>query len=49
LWLVIAVAVIVLILGVFLVGPLGLFILGPAVIAIWLAASATAAGPAAGA
>jgi hypothetical protein len=49
LWLVIAIAVVLVILGVFFLGPLGLFILLPAIIAIWLAASATAAGPAAGA
>jgi hypothetical protein len=49
LWLVAAVAVIVVILGVVFLGPLGLFILLPALLAIWIAASATAAGPAAGA
>ncbi len=49
LWFVVAVAVVVVILGVFLLGPLGLFILVPAVVAVWLAAGATAAGPAAGA
>lgn len=49
LWLVIAVAAVVVVLGVIFLGPLGLFILLPAVIAIWLAASVTAAGPAAGA
>jgi hypothetical protein len=50
LWIVIAIAFVVVILGVVLLGPLGLFILVvPALIAIWLAAGATAAGPAAGA
>lgn len=49
LWLVVAVAAIVVVLGVVFLGPLGLFILLPALLAIWIAASATAAGPAAGA
>lgn len=49
LWFVVAVAVVIVILGVFLLGPLGLFILLPAIVAIWLAAGATASGPAAGA
>jgi hypothetical protein len=49
LWLVIAIAVVVVILGLIFLGPLGLFILLPALIAIWIAASVTAAGPAAGA
>jgi len=49
LWVVAAVAVIVVILGVLFLGPLGLFILLPALLAIWIAASATASGPAAGA
>jgi hypothetical protein len=49
LWFVIAVAVVIVILGVFLLGPLGLFIVLPALVAVWLAAGATAAGPSAGA
>jgi hypothetical protein len=49
LWLVIAVAAVVVVLGVLFLGPLGLFILVSALVAIWVAASATAAGPAAGA
>lgn len=49
LWVVIAVAVLVVIVGVFLLGPLGLAIVVPAVIVIWLAAGASAGGPAAGA
>jgi len=48
LWAVIAVSAIAVILGVFLLGPFGLAILVPAVIVIWLAAGASAAGPAAG-
>jgi hypothetical protein len=49
LWVVVAMAVIVLVLGVLFLGPLGLFILLPALLAIWIAAGATASGPAAGA
>ena len=49
LWVVIAIAAVVVVLGVLFLGPLGLFILLPALVAIWVAASATAAGPAAGA
>jgi hypothetical protein len=49
LWVVVAAAVVVVILGVFFLGPLGLFILLPALIAIWIAASVSAAGPATGA
>jgi hypothetical protein len=49
LWLVVAVAVVVVILGVFFLGPLGLFILLPAVLAIWIAAGVSSAGPATGA
>jgi hypothetical protein len=49
LWVVIAVGAVAVVLGVLFLGPLGLFILLPALVAIWIAASATAAGPAAGA
>jgi hypothetical protein len=49
LWAVIAVAVVVVVLGVFLVGPFGLIIVIPALLAIWFAIGFTAGGPAAGA
>jgi hypothetical protein len=49
LWMVIIVAVVATVLGVFLVGPLGLIILIPALSAIWFAIGMTAGGPAAGA
>jgi hypothetical protein len=49
LWLVIAVAVVVVIIGVFLLGPFGLFILVPAVLTVWFVAGLAAGGPAAGA
>jgi hypothetical protein len=49
LWLVLAVAVIVVIVGVFLLGPFGLFILVPAVLMVWFVAGLAAGGPAAGA
>jgi hypothetical protein len=49
LWVVIAVAVVVVVLGVFLVGPFGLIIVIPALFAIWFAIGFTAGGPAAGA
>jgi hypothetical protein len=49
LWVVIAVAVVVVILGVFLIGPFGLIIVVPALLAIWFAIGFTAGGPAAGA
>lgn len=42
-------ALLAVILGVFMLGPLGLFIVVPAVIGIWLVAGASATGPAAGA
>jgi hypothetical protein len=46
---VIIVAVVATVLGVFLLGPLGLIILIPALFAIWFAIGMTAGGPAAGA
>jgi len=46
LWVVIAVVVV---LGMFLIGPLGLIIAIPALLAIWFAVGFTAGGPAAGA
>jgi hypothetical protein len=46
LWVVIAVVVV---LGMFLIGPLGLIIVIPALLAIWFAVGFTAGGPAAGA
>jgi hypothetical protein len=49
LWVVIAVAIMVVVLGVFLVGPFGLIIVIPALLAIWFAVGFTAGGPAAGA
>jgi hypothetical protein len=49
LWAVIAVAVVVVVLGLFLIGPLGLIIVIPALLAIWFAVGFTAGGPAAGA
>lgn len=49
LWVAIAVAAVVVIVGVFLLGPLGLLILIPALIAVWFAAGAAAGGPATGA
>ena len=49
LWVVIAVAIVVVVLGMFLVGPFGLIIVIPALLAIWFAVGFTAGGPAAGA
>jgi len=49
LWVVVAVAILIVVVGVFLVGPFGLFILVPAVLVVWFAAGAAAGGPAAGA
>jgi Na+/pantothenate symporter len=49
LWVVIAVAIVVVVLGMFLIGPLGLIIVIPALLAIWFAVGFTAGGPAAGA
>lgn len=49
LWLVIVVAVVAVVVGIFLLGPLGLGIVVPAVIAIWVAAAVASGGPALGA
>ncbi len=49
LWVVIAVAVVVVVLAMFLVGPFGLIIVIPALLAIWFAIGLTASGPATGA
>jgi hypothetical protein len=49
LWLVIVVAVVVVVASLFLVGPFGLIIVIPALLAIWFAVGFTAGGPAAGA
>jgi len=49
LWLVIAVAIAVVIVGVFVLGPFGLFILVPAVLMIWFVSGLAAGGPATGA
>jgi hypothetical protein len=46
---VVAVAIVVVVLGVFLVGPFGLIIVIPALLATWFAVGFTAGGPAAGA
>jgi hypothetical protein len=49
LWAVIMVAVVVVVLGIFLIGPFGLIIVVPALLAVWFAIGFTAGGPAAGA
>jgi hypothetical protein len=49
LWVAIAIAVVVVIIGVFLLGPFGLFILVPAVLMVWFVAGLAAGGPATGA
>ena len=49
LWLVIALALVVVIIGVFLLGPFGLFIVVPAVLMIWFVSGLAAGGPATGA
>jgi hypothetical protein len=49
LWLVIVVAAVAVAVGIFLLGPLGLGIVVPAVIAIWIAAAAVGGGAAIGA
>jgi hypothetical protein len=49
LWIVIAVAIMVVVLSVFLVGPFGLIIVIPALLVIWFAIGMTAGGPATGA
>jgi len=49
LWVVIAVAIVVVVLEMFLIGPLGLIIVIPALLAIWFAVGFTTGGPAAGA
>jgi len=49
LWAVIALAAIVVFIGVFLLGPFGLFIVVPAVLMIWFVSSLAAGGPATGA
>jgi hypothetical protein len=46
---VIAVAIVVVVLGMLLLGPVGLIIAIPALLAIWFAIGFTAGGPAAGA
>src|SRR5207253_562870 len=48
-WIVIAVAVVVVVGGVLLLGPFGLAIALPALLVIWFAAGSTSGGPAAGA
>jgi hypothetical protein len=49
LWLVIAIGILAVVVGVFLIGPFGLAIAVPALVAIWLAAGAASGGPAASA
>jgi hypothetical protein len=49
LWVVLAISAVAVVLGLILLGPLGLAILVPALLAVWLAAGAAAGGPAAGA
>jgi hypothetical protein len=49
LWIVIAVAVVVIVLAVFLLGPFGLALVVPALLVVWLAAALSAGGPAIGA
>ena len=49
LWLAIGVALLVVLAGVFMLGPLGLVIVVPAVILIWFVAGASSGTPAAGA
>jgi hypothetical protein len=49
LWVAIAVAVVIVVIGVFLLGPFGLLILVPAVLLVWFVAGLAAGGPATGA
>ena len=49
LWVAVAIAVVVVVIGVFLLGPFGLFILVPAVLIVWFVAGLAAGGPATGA
>jgi hypothetical protein len=49
LWMVIGVAILVVLAGVFMLGPLGLVIVVPAVLLIWFVAGASSGTPAAGA
>ncbi len=49
LWVVVAVFALALVVGIFMLGPLGLVIVVPAVLVIWGVAAVTAGGPAAGA
>jgi hypothetical protein len=49
LWLVIAIAIVVVLVGTLLIGPFGLIIVVPALLVIWLVSSAASGGPAAGA
>ncbi|HEY0387260.1 MAG TPA: hypothetical protein VGC71_02350 [Gaiellales bacterium] len=49
LWVVIAVAILAVLIGVVLLGPFGLAIAVPALLIIWFAAAASTGGPAAGA
>jgi hypothetical protein len=49
LWVVIAVAILAVVVGVVLLGPFGLAIAVPALLIIWFAAASSTGGPAAGA
>lgn len=49
LWVAVAVAVVIVVIGVFLLGPFGLLILVPAVLLVWFVAGLAAGGPATGA
>jgi hypothetical protein len=48
-WLVIAIAIVVVLVGTILIGPFGLIIVVPALLVIWLVSSAASGGPATGA
>ena len=49
LWAVVAICALALVVGLFLLGPLGLVIVVPAILLIWGVAAVSAGGPAAGA
>ena len=49
LWLLIGVAIVVVLVAIFLIGPFGLVIVLPALLVIWMVSGAASGGPAAGA
>ena len=49
LWIVIVLLVAVVVISIFLLGPIGLFVVVPAVLVVWLLAAGAAGGPAVGA